>query len=510
MTDAKARKRRDIWADLAEPSSVIAFLALYCAIHFLVRYLLSPNFTLDESEQMLFGQSLQWGYRFRHPPLITWLSWGTLSATNNSRAAFFLLKYVIMAGGLAVYFAAARVVIRDTRMAALATFGLLTTFVMGFLPLVDLMHTVLLATMLAAFLWIGARIVTKGSPRDYLLLAAITGFGILSKYVFLVLPVAFAIGVALTPRFRARIKIGPLILALILTLAIVAPYVWWSYAHEYSLFTLAKTITKGQGPEFSPVNWLIGAGDLVWALISFGLPFVVIFPLLYRPACKKLVVTDDADRDWLRLYEVTMIAGTLMMLVAVFFIGTEAFKARWMHQVAMPLPIYLFLRARIAGVNERANKIFAAIALVFALGVVGARVGIYETHAKDCKQCREYWPMQTYARAFQRVGFSQRTILAETYDLGGNLRGVFPTSRVVTPGYPVQVFGPPVSGPCLLVWEGDRGPSKDLTDYLAANYGVTAKDAVTRGDVNATLLTSKTRRDTMNYILIQKGRCSGT
>ena len=181
MTDAKARKRRDIWADLAEPSSVIAFLALYCAIHFLVRYLLSPNFTLDESEQMLFGQSLQWGYRFRHPPLITWLSWGTLSATNNSRAAFFLLKYVIMAGGLAVYFAAARVVIRDTRMAALATFGLLTTFVMGFLPLVDLMHTVLLATMLAAFLWIGARIVTKGSPRDYLLLAASTGFGMLSK-----------------------------------------------------------------------------------------------------------------------------------------------------------------------------------------------------------------------------------------------------------------------------------------------------------------------------------------
>jgi len=504
------RKRRDIWADLAEPSSVIAFLVLYCAVHFLVRYLLSPNFTLDESEQMLFGQSLQWGYRFRHPPLITWLSWGTLSATNNSRAAFFLLKYVIMAGGLAAYFAAARLVIRDVRMAALATFGLLTTFVMGFLPLVDLMHTVLLATMLAAFLWIGERVITKGSPRDYLLLAAITGLGILSKYVFLVLPVAFAIGVALTPRFRARMKIGPLILALVLTLAIVAPYAWWSYAHEYSLFTLAKTITKGSGPEFSPVNWLIGAGDLVWALISFGLPFIVIFPFLYWPACKKLTVTEEEDRDWLRLYEITMIAGALMMLVAVFFVGTEAFKARWMHQVAMPLPIYLFLRARIAGVNDRNNKIFAAIALLFALGVVGARVGIYETHANTCKECREYWPMQTYARAFQRVGFSQGTILAETYDLGGNLRGVFPTSRVVTPGYPVQVFGSPVPGPCLLVWEGDRPPSKDLTGYLAANYGVTVKDAVTRGDVNAALLTSKTHRNTMNYVLIQKGRCSGT
>ncbi|HEY7978687.1 MAG TPA: glycosyltransferase family 39 protein [Rhizomicrobium sp.] len=510
MTAATKRKRRDIWSDLAEPSSVVAFLALYCAVHFLVRYLLSPNFTLDESEQMLFGQSLQWGYRFRHPPLITWLSWGTLTATNNSRAAFFLLKYVIMAGGLAAYFAAARIVIRDTRMAALATFGLLTTFVMGWLPLVDLMHTVLLATMLAAFLWVGTHVLTNGSPRDYLLLAAITGLGILSKYVFLVLPVAFAIGVALTPRFRARIKIGPLILAIVLTLAIIAPYVWWSYANEYSLFTLAKTITKGQGPEFSPVNWLIGTGDLVWALISFGLPFIVIFPLLYWRACKKLVVTDNDDLDWLRLYEITMLAGMLMMLVAVFFIGTEAFKARWMHQVAMPLPIYLFLRARIAGVNDRNNKIFAAIALVFALGVVGARVGVYETHAKNCKECREYWPMKTYARAFSRAGFDHGTILAGTYDLGGNLRGVFPQARVVTPGYPVQVFGPPVSGPCLLVWDGDHAPPKDLTDYLAANYAVTIKDATTRGDVNAALLTSKTHRNTMNYILIQKGRCSGT
>ncbi|HWA29605.1 MAG TPA: glycosyltransferase family 39 protein [Rhizomicrobium sp.] len=501
--------RRDFWAELAQPSTVVSFLVLYCAIHFLIRYLLSPNYTLDESEQMLFGQSLEWGYRFRHPPLITWLTWATLTATQNSRAAFFLLKYAIMAGGLAAYFAAARIVIGDVRMAALATFGLLTTFVMGWLPVVDLMHTVLLASMLAAFLWVGARILTRGTPRDYLLLAAITGLGILSKYVFLVLPVAYGIAVALTPRFRTRIKIGPLILSIVLAIAIVAPYAWWSYAHEYSLFALAETITKGQGPRFSPLTWLTGAGDLVWAFISFGLPLIVIFPILYWPACKKLTVSDETDGDWLRLYEITMAVGMVIMLGAVFFVGTEAFKARWMHQVAMPLPIYLFLRARIAGIQDRANKIFAGIALLFASGVAVARVAVYETHAKSCRECREYWPMKSYADAFERIGFSRGTILAQTYDLGGNLRAVFPDSRVVTPGYPVQVFGPPVPGPCLLVWEGDRGPSRDLTNYLARHYGVTADQSSVRGDVNALLLTSKTRRDTMNYILIQKGRCSG-
>jgi hypothetical protein len=510
MTSPAKRKWRDVWAELAEPSSVVAFLALYCAIHFLIRYVLSPNFTLDESEQMLFGQSLEWGYRFRHPPLITWLTWVTLTISGNSHAAFFLLKYAIMALGLTAYFGAARIVIRDTRMAALATFGLLTTFVIGFLPHVDLMHTVLLTTMLAAFLWIGARVLVRGSPRDYLLLAAITGLGILSKYVFVVLPVAYAVAVALTPRLRTRIKVGPLILSIVLTLAIIAPYAWWSYANEYSLFALAETITKGQGPAFSPLDWFVGAGDLVWALISFGLPLIVIFPAIYWRACTKLNIQDTQDADWLRLYEIAMLAGFVMMLGAVFFVGTEAFKARWMHQVAMLLPIYLFLRARIAGASDRANKIFAAVALIFALLVVGARFFIYETHAKDCKECREYWPMQSYARAFRRIGFDHGTILAQTYDLGGNLRGVFPAARVVTPGYPVQVFGPAISGPCLLVWEGDHPPSKALGDYLAQNYGVTVKDATTQGDVNAPLLTSKTHRATMNYILIQKGRCGGT
>src|SRR5271163_573724 len=138
---ATGRKSRNLWERLADPQSVIAFLFLYCAIHFLIRAVVTPNFTLDETEQLLFSQSLQWGYRFRHPPLITWLSWLTLVPTHDNRAAFLLLKYVLMALGLLAYFGAARLVIRNTFYAALATFALLATFSMGYLPVIDLMHT---------------------------------------------------------------------------------------------------------------------------------------------------------------------------------------------------------------------------------------------------------------------------------------------------------------------------------------------------------------------------------
>jgi len=505
--NAQHASRRDLWAELSRPRSVIGFLILYCAIHFLIRYLLTPNYTLDESEQMLFSQSIQWGYRFRHPPLITWLSWAALTATQNSRAAFFLLKYVIMAGGFAAYFAAARIAIKDVKLSALATVALMTTFAIGYLPLIDLMHTVLLASMLAAYLWVISRVITRGNPSDYLLLAAIIGLGVLAKYVFAVLPVASFIAIALVPRFRERIKIGPFIFSLILAAAIVAPYAWWAATNEYSLFALAKTITHGKGTAFDPIGWLEGVGGLFVAFAGFLVPFLAIYPFLYWPACKPLQVHDADDASWLRFYEITMIAGMVMMLGSVFFVGTEAFKERWMHQVAMAAPIYLFLRVRIANIPDIRNKLFAGIALVFALGVIVARIAIYETHAKDCKECREYWPMQSFARAFRQAGFGRGTILAPTYDLAGNLRAVFPDSRAVTQGYPVSVFGPPVPGPCLIVWEGDGPLAKDAETYLQANFGVTLADAATRGDVDAALLTSKSRLDHMNYAIIQKGRC---
>jgi 4-amino-4-deoxy-L-arabinose transferase-like glycosyltransferase len=503
----KVRRYASVAGALSDPQIVASILILYCLIHFLLRLLLSHNFTLDESEQILFGQSLEWGYRFRHPPLITWLSWGTLTATANSRVAFFFLKYMLMFLGLIAYFQAARLVIRDVRLAGFATFGLLTTFVMGYMPHVDLMHTVLLATMLAAYLWVDARVLISGKWADYILLGVVTGLGILSKYVFLVLPIAITVGTIMVPRLRARLRIVPLLTALAIAAAIVAPYAYWASAHEYSLFALAQTITKSSGPALDVLGWLKGTGNLVVALAGFVLPFGAIFLLLYWNACKPLGgAGDDEDRDWLKMYAVAMIAGIVIMWLAVFVVGTEAFKARWMHQVLLPLPIWLFLRARMAGTAERSNRIFLWCAAVFALAVMVARVAIYETGGNHCKVCREYWPMSAYATALNRAGFNGGTILAPTYDLAGNLRGVFTDSRVVTPGYPLAVFGPPVPGPCLVMWEGAGEMPKSARDYLEGPMGARLGKDDLRGDLTVPLLTTH-RFDTMSYVLLPEGSC---
>ncbi len=489
--------RRTLWGELAEPRSVISFLLLYCAVHFLVRYLLSPNFTAEESQQVLFAQSGQWAYQLHQPPLMSWLDWIVLTGAGGGRAAFFLLTYGIMAAGLVAYFAAARVAIRDVRLAALAAFALTSSWVAGYLAVNGLVAPVLTAALSAAFLWAASRVLTKGSPRDYLLLALTAGLGILSGYSFLLVPAGLAVAIALTPRLRARIKVAPLLLAIILAAALAAPYLWWAMHAEAGVFA-------SQAPE-SATDWTAAL-----RLIGFGLPLIAIFPLVYWPACKVLDSTEPDDGDWLRLYGIAFAAAIAILLLAAIITSPAVFTARWIYPAILPLPIYLFLRARIAQVSDRANRIFAGIALLFALGVIGSQFFFYYTGVKDCIDCSVYWPVQTIARDIQRGMFTSGTVVAETQELGGNLRAAFPDARVVAPGAPAQVYGPHVPGPCLVVWPGSRAPAKALSDYLAANYGVTISDGAVRGDADALLLTSKTRRITMNYVLIQKSTCSGT
>src|SRR5689334_2099447 len=112
--------RKTMWQSLGEPRTFTSLVVLYCAVHMLVRFLLSPNLNLAEAEQMLFAQSLQPSYRGDEPPLMNWLSWAVLSLAQNSRLALFLLREVLLGIALAAYFAAARIVIGDGRRAAFA------------------------------------------------------------------------------------------------------------------------------------------------------------------------------------------------------------------------------------------------------------------------------------------------------------------------------------------------------------------------------------------------------
>ncbi len=366
--------------------------------------------------------------------------------------------------------------------------------------------------MLAAYLWADARALTSGRRRDYALLGVIAGLSILSKYIFLVLPIAMAIGTALVPRMRARVKLWPALLAVVIALAIIAPYAWWAKTHEYSLFALAQTITKSSGPALDFLGWLKGTGNLVVALVGFALPLIAIFLIFYWKASQPIYRPAGIDdRDWLKLYGFAMLAGIVIMWLA---------GLRRRHrgvQVALDAPGAAAAADLAVPAGGRCGGYERAVEQTVpvecrdpgARRVHRARVGIYEDRrGEKCKSCREYWPMQTYARAISTAwGSSDGTILAEPYDLAGNLRGVLPNSRVLTPGYPPDVFGPRVPGACLLVWEGDGDVPKDLLAYFEGPMGIhPGPDRVT-GNVYARMVKG-TRMHQLSYLYEPK--CNST
>jgi hypothetical protein len=486
--------RKSFWESIGETKTVVSLLILYCAVHFLVRFLLSPNLNGGEAAQMLFGQSFQWGYQPDHPPLMTWLAWATLMVSNGNRLALFLLREVVLGIGLAAFFAAAGMVLGDVRRAALATFFLLGAYGVGWLLHWGSMENVLLATMCCLYLWADTRALIHQRMIDYVMLGAVTGLGVLSSYIFLILPFAMSAALAFRPELRTRLRLVPLLVAAIVAIILVAPY--FAFAPDAVTFTQPATRSPA----------LIVLRDLAVALVLFAIPALLFFAVLYRQTAA-LLPSASTD-NWLRFFRITIFIAALTGLALILYVRPSDVRA-WAYPVLLPLPLYLFARAKLAyaGNTDRADKCFAiAIAVCVFVGI-GVRIGMYETRAHDCRYCAEYWPMPRYADTFRQAGFLNGTIAAPDIALAGNLKLAFPDARVVTPEAPALRFGPPIPGECLLVWNSEGGAPPRLRDYISQTYGANLQDRAMQGDVEAMLLTSESRHARMNFLILAEGSC---
>ena len=57
----------------AKSKFVLSVILFYLAVHFAIRMAMGPALATDDAEQALFAQHFAWSYRYRAPPLFTWL-----------------------------------------------------------------------------------------------------------------------------------------------------------------------------------------------------------------------------------------------------------------------------------------------------------------------------------------------------------------------------------------------------------------------------------------------------
>ncbi|HSF30443.1 MAG TPA: glycosyltransferase family 39 protein [Candidatus Tectomicrobia bacterium] len=435
-------------------------LAAYGLLHVVIRLVISEGAELDEAEQLLLSQAFAIGYTDQ-PPLYTWLLIGFEAIFGVDILSLAILKNVLLFITHFCLFLVARIVLNDCYLAGLTSLSLWLVPQIAWESHRDLTHSVLVTSVSSGFFYVMVRLLHTGQTRHYLMLGLLVGLGALSKHSFLLVTAALFIAVLSQPEARRRLLDRRMLLAGALAALVVLPHFLWLLDHFHPDTSPTTRKLGLQSDLQSMVAVGKGLGELLWASIRFLTPFWLICLLAFPQLVTRRIAGPTSSHQDRQTLERFFLMVFIILAAAVILFGVTHFKDRWMQPFLSLVPLYVFVRLQDVGglapgglqTFTRVLAFFGFIFLVAPLAQawVAPRFGMYS---------RLHAPFEEAARQLRQAGFRQGTIMAETTFLGGNLRLVFPTSRVLTPNVLSGMgIDPPHNGQCLAVWDGsDRRP----------------------------------------------------
>lgn len=327
---------------LTHPAVILGILTL--AIHAFANQ--HYDFFRDELYFIVCGRHPAWGY-VDQPPLVPviagftdWIAPGSLSALRAMPA---LMSALTVAGTVLL---AARLGGRTFAQWLAGICTLLAPFqlTIGMLLATDLFQP--LAWLGCA--WVLIDILDKGDQRRWLIIGAITGFALWSKYMILFDLVALALVMPFTPLRRSFLTPWPY-LAGLLAAAIIAPNVIWQWSHGWPFLEIGANGAGGKNVAMSLPQYLLSevvlfgpTAAIVWIAALVGLGF---------------------SNRW-RPYRVFALQWAVFILVEVALHGKDYYAA------ALYPPLFAFGATVIEAAVPRAALRGALVALVVAVGLV--------------------------------------------------------------------------------------------------------------------------------------------
>jgi 4-amino-4-deoxy-L-arabinose transferase-like glycosyltransferase len=498
----------------ARPRQVALIILAYLVIHFGVRLWIGQTLGVDDAEQALFAQHWLLNYRFRAPPLFTWALLGTSRLMDVNVLALSLLRYALFAMIAGFTYLTARSLIRDPRLAALATFSFAAIYVFGYYSHHDLTHTTVLSAFLAASWYAFVRLCEKPTLGRYLALGAAMGFGLLGKWNFLMFAVALPLACLTEARERALVLNWRIVPAALMTAAIALPSALWAL-HVGPAVGDGLSALLGEPARSRLGGLLLGSGDLLLAVLVFPLPFLAIFLALLGPAAWRGFNAPEIVPEPVvsaRLIGRVMAIAVILHWLVVPLAGATNFSERLLQPALQILPIYLFMLVERGRASERALSLYGGLIAGIVVVALAARILV---QAACPGACRTLVPFDAVAQALRTAGFNGAgTIVVSDFHLGGNLRVKFPRARLLDIGYPPRVW-PAVSGQgqCLVLWPAKASAEQAFDLYLSRELGVPADSPRREGEVtvplNGLLHSAKTRTYRLIYRLYEpsQGDC---
>lgn len=499
--DARAVRVAPVASWLSSPLFFWTVLALYLAAHVSLRLWETPNLGKNDVQEALAAQGWAWGYHPRNPPLHTWLLMASYSVFGVGLFAHVVLKYVLLGAAYAFAYLSGRRLFPSAALAAIGAISLTLLTPFAWTVHTALTHTLLLAVMIFATLWAALRLTQQRRWIDYIVFGVVIGFGFLAKYSYPLFLLPFMAAVLCQAELRRAILSHRSLATLAAAVLVFLPHGLWMLGARFDFvrFLAEKQHGEAAHPYFIDVG--MGFGALVVGALSFAAPLAVLAVLFFRRQLRAGVRQSSA---WTRVLWLTPVFVLGVFVADVFVLRATQFEERYFMCALLLAPLALFTRIDSQVIGGQKLASFGGAILAVAMLVVaglGAKALFYN------ESCRRCWDEMAVPELVHQIrtesGFRGGTIIADHYNVAGNLTVAFPEARVIAANYVVDEPRQDAGGQCLVVWNarnaGDPVPPS-LADYLADRHlRLPAGDPTY---VNAPLLRSADRMDRFAYLLL--------
>lgn len=447
-------------------SAAVAFALLYCLTQIVVMALLShvagTGVGVDDSEQLMEMRFLAAGYGSSQPPLYTWLAILAASLVGTSVLALKIVKYGLLAAGLAAYFTAIRRLGYSSRTAAAAMFGLLLFPQIFWEMQHALTHSVAIFCFTSVLLLALVEVQKRRSAIAYALFGLATAAAMLSKYNIVIFLAALLLAALSVRETREAIFDRRFLISVAVAVLSCLPTLYWSLTHLDDLLSHQGGLGVAEGGSVANTAF-VGVRRLANAIVNFaGLP-AAIFAVAYFLTMRKRTEPLQPVRWPEKLLWRAIVFGLVVLVAVVLAAGITQFRDRWM------LPVFIFLPAALAmrfdAMGQRGRKTQATIVFVGAVLAILVLPVSWYMHLKG-GDSRGGIVRMDYRSLYEEINADGpvSTVVSSWFWIG-NLRLVDPDLIVLDDEIPD--FAQSIREPAVLVLTEDREPPSAVFNRIA-------------------------------------------
>ncbi len=438
---------------------VLAGVLFYALLHAGFRLLASNVLGEDDVVANVLAQELSLGYDTypRQPPLYNWVLWLVQQALGPTLKSFLVIKYAALTATVGFLYLAARRILGSHIHAVLSVESLALIYSISWRFHEGFTHQVLAMAAVAATLYMFLRVLDEGRWRDFALFGVVVGLGLLTERVYAVFLGALVLAAVLQPGLRIRLLRRRVLVSIVIAALIAAPYLSW-------LFSDARYVADWLRPgAINSKDYWRGVIDAVRGPFFYLLPLAIFVPVMFpgflvSARAKIMQPVDHSETgDTLQLlWHATFICFVASIVGAlVLQLGRQPIHAYMALYVTTV--IWLFGAVRDAEGSDGQLKRFAILALVVAAIALSARLAnLYVMHPV-CKKCRWGMPYVELGQEMQANGYRGEPIMTFDAELAGNLRQVFPKSKIAVVRPPAYLPGDVATAPRIYVWRERDG-----------------------------------------------------